>query len=66
MNGLCFLDLTFRFFIHNSFSMIMVAINEINKLANVPIKYFSAKSRFSNCLNRAILLAVRTKPIAEY
>ena len=29
----------------------------------VPIKYFSAKSLFSICLKRAILLAVKTNPI---
>ena len=49
--------------IHNSPFKIKTLINTIKKLVNVPIKYFSAKSLFSICLKRAILLAVRTKPI---
>ena len=48
---------------YNSPFKMKTLINTIKKLVNVPIKYFSAKSLFSICLKRAILLAVRTKPI---
>ena len=36
----------------------------MNVLNNVPIKYFSANSLSSNCLNLAKLFAVSTNPIA--
>ena len=43
---------------------IKTVINTIKKLVNVPIKYFSAKFLSSICLKRAILFAVKTKPIS--
>ena len=43
---------------------IKIVINTIRKLVNVPIKYFSAKFLSSICLKRAILFAVKTKPIS--
>ena len=48
---------------YNSPFKIKTVTNTIKKLVNVPIKYFSAKFLFSICLKRAILLAVKTKPI---
>ena len=48
---------------YNSPFKINTVVNTIKKLVNVPIKYFSAKFLFSICLKRAILLAVKTKPI---
>ena len=43
---------------------VKTVINTIKKLVNVPIKYFSAKFLSSICLKRAILFAVKTKPIS--
>ncbi len=48
---------------YNSPFKVKTLIKTIKKLVNVPIKYFSAKSLFSICLKRAMLLAVKTKPI---
>ena len=50
--------------IYSSPFKIKIAINTIKKLVNVPIKYFSAKFLSSICLKRAILFAVKTKPIS--
>jgi len=50
--------------IYSSPFKIKTLINTIKKLVNVPIKYFSAKFLSSICLKRAILFAVKTKPIS--
>ena len=50
--------------IYSSPFKIKIVINTIRKLVNVPIKYFSAKFLSSICLKRAILFAVKTKPIS--
>ena len=50
--------------IYSSPFKIKIVINTIKKLVNVPIKYFSAKFLSSICLKRAILFAVKTKPIS--
>ena len=50
--------------IYSSPFKIKIVINTIKKLVNVPIKYFSAKFLSSICVKRAILFAVKTKPIS--
>ena len=50
--------------IYSSPFKIKTVINTIEKLVNVPIRYFSAKFLSSICLKRAILFAVKTKPIS--
>jgi len=50
--------------IYSSPFKIKTVINTIKKLVNVPIRYFSAKFLSSICLKRAILFAVKTKPIS--
>ena len=51
---------------HNFYLIISKAKIAIIKLINVPTKYFSAKSFFSNCLNLASDFAVKTNAIELY